>query len=273
MNCHVQVLKDDARLALVRESAATGEPIPWVQIHKMPDYVYFNHSVHVNRGVSCVECHGQINRMDEVYHAKPLSMSYCLTAIATRRCGCVRWTRSPIWTGSVLRADQQLETGHENHVKNGMCNRCKTARPVTDEKFHPHPNKPARPIGAVWTNWRTRRSSANGWRRSFPPGASEFFDPVTRRNFVKIMSASFLLAGLGATGCRRPVENIYPFAKMPENYVHGVPQFFATAMPSRRERGAAGGEIQRRAAHQSGGQSRTIPTATGARTRLRRRRC
>ena len=48
------------------------------------------------------------------------------------------------------------------------------------------------------------------------------------------MSASFLLAGLGATGCRRPVENIYPFAKMPENYAHGVPQFFATAMPSRR---------------------------------------
>jgi hypothetical protein len=44
----------------------------------MPDYVYFNHSVHVNRGVSCVECHGQINDMDEVYHAKPLSMSYCL---------------------------------------------------------------------------------------------------------------------------------------------------------------------------------------------------
>jgi molybdopterin-containing oxidoreductase family iron-sulfur binding subunit len=70
--------------------------------------------------------------------------------------------------------------------------------------------------------------------KEFPSGASEFFDPVTRRNFVKIMSASFLLAGLGATGCRRPTENIYPFAKMPENYIHGVPQFFATAMPSRR---------------------------------------
>jgi hypothetical protein len=78
MNCHVQVLKDDARLALVRESATTGEPIPWVQIHKMPDYVYFNHSAHVNRGVSCVECHGRIDLMDEVYHKKPLSMSYCL---------------------------------------------------------------------------------------------------------------------------------------------------------------------------------------------------
>src|SRR5581483_8799352 len=67
MNCHNQVLKDDPKLALVRESFATGKPIPWVQIHKLPDYVYFNHSVHVNRGVSCVECHGQINHMDEVH--------------------------------------------------------------------------------------------------------------------------------------------------------------------------------------------------------------
>ena len=106
------------------------------------------------------------------------------------------------------------------------------ATAVTDAG-NPQP-EPARRIGAVWTNWRTRRSSANGWKTSFPSGASEFLDPVTRRHFVKIMSASFLLAGLGATGCRRPTENIYPFAKMPENYAHGVPQFFATAMPSRR---------------------------------------
>jgi hypothetical protein len=78
MNCHNQVLKDDPRLALVRESAATGKPIPWVQIHRVPDFVYFNHSVHVTRGISCVECHGRIDQMDEVYHAQPLSMSFCL---------------------------------------------------------------------------------------------------------------------------------------------------------------------------------------------------
>ena len=78
MNCHNQVLKDDPKLALVRDSAATGKSIPWVWIHKAPDYVYFNHSVHVNRGVSCVECHGQINQMDEVYHAQPFGMRFCL---------------------------------------------------------------------------------------------------------------------------------------------------------------------------------------------------
>jgi hypothetical protein len=78
MNCHSQILKDDPRLQLVRESAQNGTPIPWVQIHRVPDFVYFNHSVHVDRGISCVECHGQINQMDEVYQAKPLSMTFCL---------------------------------------------------------------------------------------------------------------------------------------------------------------------------------------------------
>ena len=70
--------------------------------------------------------------------------------------------------------------------------------------------------------------------REFPEGASEWTDPVSRRHFTKIMSASFLLAGLGFVGggCRRPVEKLEPFGKMPENYVHGVPQFYATAMPT-----------------------------------------
>ena len=70
--------------------------------------------------------------------------------------------------------------------------------------------------------------------REFPEGASEWTDPVSRRQFTKIMSASFLLAGLGLAGggCRRPVEKLEPFGKMPENYIHGLPQFYATAMPT-----------------------------------------
>jgi hypothetical protein len=52
--------------------------VPWVRIHKTPDYVYFNHAIHVNRGVSCVECHGRIDQMVEVHHDKSLSMSFCL---------------------------------------------------------------------------------------------------------------------------------------------------------------------------------------------------
>jgi hypothetical protein len=78
MNCHSQVLSTDPRLAPVRDSFKSGQPVPWVQIHRTPDFVFFNHAVHVNRGVSCVSCHGQVNQMDEVSHAKPLSMGFCL---------------------------------------------------------------------------------------------------------------------------------------------------------------------------------------------------
>jgi MoCo/4Fe-4S cofactor protein with predicted Tat translocation signal len=71
--------------------------------------------------------------------------------------------------------------------------------------------------------------------REFPEGATEWSDPVSRRHFVKIMSASFLLAGFGlaGSGCRRPEEKIMPFGTAVENYQHGVPQFYATAMPTR----------------------------------------
>ena len=78
MNCHNQVMKDDPLLQIVRDSATNNTPIAWVQVHKVPDYVFFNHSVHVTRGISCVECHGRIDQMDEVQHVKSLSMSFCL---------------------------------------------------------------------------------------------------------------------------------------------------------------------------------------------------
>jgi hypothetical protein len=78
MSCHSMVQKDSAALAPVRASFDSGEPIPWVRIHKTPDYVYFNHAAHVNRGISCRECHGRIDQMEVAYHAEPLSMGFCL---------------------------------------------------------------------------------------------------------------------------------------------------------------------------------------------------
>ena len=79
MNCHSQVQKDNPKLLPVRQSWTSGQPVEWVQIHKTPDYAYFNHSVHVNRGISCYSCHGQINHMDVVGEKQPLSMSWCLS--------------------------------------------------------------------------------------------------------------------------------------------------------------------------------------------------
>lgn len=78
MNCHNQVLADSPKLAPIRASYESGEPVPWVKIHNTPDYVYFSHAAHVNRGISCVECHGQVNEMQEVFHSKSLSMAFCL---------------------------------------------------------------------------------------------------------------------------------------------------------------------------------------------------
>ena len=103
MNCHNVVLKDDLRLQIVRDSAANNTPIPWVQVHKVPDYVYFNHSVHVNRGIGCVKCHGRVDQMDEVRHEESLSMSFCLD--------CHRNPAANIWpTDKVTKLDWQWST-------------------------------------------------------------------------------------------------------------------------------------------------------------------
>lgn len=78
MNCHDLVKTESARLKLVRESAATGTPVPWIRVHQLPDFAYFNHSAHLAAGVGCASCHGRIDQMVVVEMEKPLSMSWCL---------------------------------------------------------------------------------------------------------------------------------------------------------------------------------------------------
>ncbi len=78
MNCHAKIRAESPKLLPVRESFATGMPVPWVRVHDLPDYVYFNHSAHVNRGVGCVECHGRVDTMEVVRQVAPLSMGWCL---------------------------------------------------------------------------------------------------------------------------------------------------------------------------------------------------
>ena len=78
MNCHAMMNKDSDKLQAVRESYATGLPVPWVRVHKLSEFAYFNHSAHVRRGVGCASCHGRIDKMEVVYKAKPLRMRFCL---------------------------------------------------------------------------------------------------------------------------------------------------------------------------------------------------
>lgn len=78
MNCHRIVGRDKESLAPLRESFDTGEPMRWVRIHKVPEYAYFDHSMHLRAGVGCSTCHGDIAQMEEVHQVKPLSMGWCL---------------------------------------------------------------------------------------------------------------------------------------------------------------------------------------------------
>ena len=78
MACHTQIRPTSPKLDAIRESWMTGRPVSWARIHQAPDYVYFNHAVHVSRGVSCFSCHGSVNEMEAVYQGKPQSMAWCL---------------------------------------------------------------------------------------------------------------------------------------------------------------------------------------------------
>jgi len=82
MNCHnpkkANVKGTSPLLAPVRMSFDTGLPVEWKRVHKLPEFAYFNHAVHVNKGVSCVSCHGQVNEMNVISHDQVLSMGWCL---------------------------------------------------------------------------------------------------------------------------------------------------------------------------------------------------
>ena len=77
-NCHAQIWTNAEMLAPIRDGIKNDRPIKWVRVHDLPDYVYFNHSIHVAKGVACTTCHGPINKMPLMYQGMPLTMSWCL---------------------------------------------------------------------------------------------------------------------------------------------------------------------------------------------------
>ncbi|MBV9241991.1 MAG: cytochrome c3 family protein [Acidobacteria bacterium] len=78
MNCHSQLWNDSPYLEPVRASFRDNKPIQWERVHDLPEYVYFNHSIHVAKGVGCSTCHGQIDNMPAVYQENTLQMEWCL---------------------------------------------------------------------------------------------------------------------------------------------------------------------------------------------------
>src|SRR3984893_16732455 len=78
MNCHSQIFASSPLRGPVRDSFRTGRSIEWTRVHDLPDFVYFNHSIHVNKGVGCTTCHGQVDRMPLMWQEKSLQMEWCL---------------------------------------------------------------------------------------------------------------------------------------------------------------------------------------------------
>ena len=78
MNCHTQLWSTTTYLEPVRASWKSGIPIKWTRIHDLPDYVYFNHSIHINKGVGCATCHGRVDQMPLITQVASLQMEWCL---------------------------------------------------------------------------------------------------------------------------------------------------------------------------------------------------
>jgi cytochrome c7-like protein len=78
MNCHSQIWAQSPTLEPVRASFRTDTSLEWVKVHDLPDFVYFNHSAHVNKGVGCSTCHGRVDRMPFVWQQNSLQMEWCL---------------------------------------------------------------------------------------------------------------------------------------------------------------------------------------------------
>ena len=78
MNCHSQLWSNSTYLEPVRESWRTGKPIEWTRVHDLPDFVYFDHSIHVNKGVGCSTCHGRVDLMPLTWQVESLQMEWCL---------------------------------------------------------------------------------------------------------------------------------------------------------------------------------------------------
>ncbi len=78
LNCHSQIWNKSPLLDRVRQSWFTRQPIPWVRVHKVPDFVYFDHSIHVAKGIGCSTCHGRVDQMAAIEQVAPLTMGWCL---------------------------------------------------------------------------------------------------------------------------------------------------------------------------------------------------
>lgn len=112
MSCHSQIWGAATILEPVRASLAENKPISWTRVHDLPDYVYFNHSIHIQKGVGCVSCHGQVDKMPLAWKAEPMTMTWCLNCHQHPE-QFLRDKKDVFRMDLVLSNEEQLAKGHE----------------------------------------------------------------------------------------------------------------------------------------------------------------
>ena len=245
MNCHTNILPKSDKLAPVRESYKSGMPVPWVKVHDLPEYAYFNHSAHVNAGVGCIECHGRIDQMERVETVKPLNMGWCLECHRDPRpfvpegpsdehavdaAGRPRGLR-PAAQGQVSRQPEHRLRDMPSMTPETPNNTSPT-RQRAEESLASLALQACEPAPRYWRSLEQLADTPEfraGLERQPALGAAEALH-ASRRKFLQTMGASLGLAGLTATGCiRLPEEKLAPYAHRPENRTPGTPVSYATA--------------------------------------------
>ena len=127
MNCHSEIFSGSPYLEPVRESFRSDRSIEWTRVHDLPDFVYFNHSIHVNKGVGCTTCHGQVDRMPLMWQEKSLQMEWCIDCHRNPE-QYVR-PRSAVFSVDYVAPSNQLELGRRlvaqyNIQKLTSCSTC-----------------------------------------------------------------------------------------------------------------------------------------------------
>ena len=127
MNCHSEIFARSPYLEPVRESFRSDRSIEWTRVHDLPDFVYFNHSIHVNKGVGCTTCHGQVDRMPLMWQEKSLQMEWCIDCHRNPE-QYVR-PRSAVFSVDYVAPSDQLELGRRlvaqyNIQKLTSCSTC-----------------------------------------------------------------------------------------------------------------------------------------------------
>lgn len=195
LNCHRFVKTDSPWIKMLQESEASGKPVQWVNVHVLPDFVYFNHQRHVLKGVACDTCHGNIPGMAKVEQVAPLDMGWCVN------CHRKPENQAPLNCNTCHRQENFMSENQNNKPKYWLSlEQLENPGPVPGE------------------------FSSSPIREGFEK------ESLGRRDFLKIMGAGAAMAGLA--GCtRRPVQKIVPYVNNPEEIIPGVPNFYASACP------------------------------------------